>query len=142
MDYEKFVEKFTTAWAAKDPKMLAGIFAPGATVKQPPVRDAFTAEQVEEYFTQVFAAMPDMRLEPTGWAARNETVFIEWTITTPSPAGDETVSWSGVDRFHVRDDGFVVDEAVYYDSLPLWEAMDPSMRRDDMIRLSRPVPTP
>lgn len=135
MDYEGFVEKFRAAWAAKDPKQLAAIFAPGAKVKQPPVRAPFAAEQVEEYFTQVFLVMPDMRLEPTSWAARHDTVFIEWTITTPAPTG-ESLSWSGVDRFHLRDDGFVVDEAVYFDSLPLWEALDPSMRRDDMIQLA------
>ena len=58
--------------------------------------------------------------------------MIEWRITTP--VGEDNVSWQGVDRFVLRD-GLATDEWVYYDSLRLWEHLDPSMRRDDLVTL-------
>jgi predicted SnoaL-like aldol condensation-catalyzing enzyme len=93
---------------------------------------AFRGDQVADYFTQVFAGMPHLRLEPVAWAARDDVVMIEWRITTP--VGGEMVSWQGVDRFKLRD-GLATDEWVYYDSLRLWEHLDPSMRRDDLVAL-------
>jgi hypothetical protein len=116
------------------PALLAAIFAPGASVRQPPVGRTFFAEEVEEYFTKVFEAMPGMRLDPIGWSARDDVVMIEWTITWP--AGDSEVTWSGIDRFKVDPDtGLVLDEAVYFDMHPLWAAIDPTMCRPDMIQL-------
>jgi hypothetical protein len=78
--------------------------------------------------------MPDLRLQPVDWSARQNVVMIEWKITTP--VGDETVWWQGVDRFKLRD-GLASDEWVYYDSLRFWEHADPSMRRDDLVTLAQ-----
>jgi len=132
-DVEDFVERFERAWAARDPQLMQGLFHPDAVVRQPPVREPFRGDQVAEYFTQVFAGMPELRLAPVAWAARDNVVMIEWKITTP--VGEDTLSWQGVDRFVLRD-GFATDEWVYYDSLRLWERLDPSMRRDDLVTLS------
>ena len=132
-DVEDFVERFERAWAARDPQLMQGLFHPDAVVRQPPVREPFRGDQVAEYFTQVFAGMPELRLAPVAWAARDNVVMIEWKITTP--VGEDTVSWQGVDRFVLRD-GLATDEWVYYDSLRLWERLDPSMRRDDLVTLS------
>ena len=131
---EDFVRRFERAWSARDPQLLQGLFYPDAVVRQPPVRQPFRGDQVAEYFTQVFGGMPDLRLEPVDWAARGDVVMIEWKITTP--VGAETISWQGGDRFKVRE-GLATDEWVYYDSLRLWEHLDPSMRRDDLVTLAQ-----
>jgi predicted SnoaL-like aldol condensation-catalyzing enzyme len=129
---EDFVERFTVAWKEKDPAKLAALFHPGATVRQPPVRRAFGAHEVAEYFKRVFAVMPDIELTPVAWAARGDVVLIEWRIAGGTPTGP--VSWGGVDRFKL-DQGLAVDEQVYFDTLPLWERLDPSMQRPDLVSL-------
>src|SRR5437879_3492459 len=115
---EDFVRRFKQAWSARDPQLLQALFHPDAVVRQPPVREPFRGDQVAEYFTQVFSAMPDLRLQPIDWCARDDVVMIEWKITTP--LGDETIWWQGVDRFKLLD-GLATDEWVYYDSLRFWE---------------------
>ncbi|HMC69323.1 MAG TPA: nuclear transport factor 2 family protein [Mycobacteriales bacterium] len=129
---EEFVRRFEAAWAARDPALLQALFHPDAVVRQPPVREPFRGDQVADYFTQVFAGIPGLRLTPVAWAARGDVVMIEWEIT--APLGDDTVSWQGVDRFRLRD-ALAIDESVYYDSLRFWERVDPSMRRDDLVTL-------
>jgi predicted SnoaL-like aldol condensation-catalyzing enzyme len=131
-DFEDFVQRFERAWAARDPQLLQDLFHPDAIVRQPPVREPFRGDQVAEYFVQIFVGMPELRLEPVAWTARDDVVMIEWRITTP--VGEDNVSWQGVDRFVLRD-GLATDEWVYYDSLRLWEHLDASMRRDDLVTL-------
>jgi predicted SnoaL-like aldol condensation-catalyzing enzyme len=130
---EDFVRRFNEAWSAREPELMQGLFHPDAVVRQPPVREPFRGDQAAEYFSQVFAGMPALRLETVDWAARGDVVMIEWKITTP--IGDDIVTWQGVDRFQLRD-GLATDEWVYYDSLRFWEHVDPSMRRDDLVTLS------
>jgi predicted SnoaL-like aldol condensation-catalyzing enzyme len=130
---EDFARRFEQAWAERDPQLMQGLFHGDAVVRQPPVREPFRGDQVAEYFSQVFAGMPELRLGPVEWAARGDVVMIEWKITTP--IGENLVTWRGVDRFHLRD-GLATDEWVYYDSLRFWEHVDPSMRRDDLVTLT------
>ena len=129
---EAFVERFRATWAAKEPARFEALFHPDAAVRQPPVRDRFAGHQVGAYFAQVFATMPDLTLTTLDWAWRGDTVMIEWEIT--AAVGDAPLAWRGVDRFSLRD-GLVDDEAVYFDSIRLWERLDPSMLRDSMIVL-------
>lgn len=131
---EAFVRRFQEAWDSRKPAKLAAILHPDATVYQPPVREQFRGHQVGEYFEQVFVGMPDLTLKLLDWAARGDVVMIEWEIT--ATVGDGPLSWRGIDRFHVRD-GLADDEFVYFDSLKVWERLDPSMERPSMVALSR-----
>ena len=126
----QFVERFTHAWAQRDPELLGALFEPDASVRQPPVRHAFRGDEIPAYFREVFQLLPDIHLEPIAWAARDDVVIIEWIIT--ASVGGSPLSWCGVDRFRLRG-GRVFDEAVYFDSLPLWERLDPTMNRSGLI---------
>ena len=130
---EAFVERFRRAWEAREPAQFAALMHPDAVVRQPPVRDAFAGHQIDEYFTQILGALPDLTLKPLEWAARGDIVMIEWEIT--ATVGDGPLSWRGVDRFHLRD-GLADDEAVYFDSLRVWERLDPDMQRPDIVVLT------
>ena len=129
---DDFVHRFTIAWAQKDPHKLQALFHPDAVVRQSPVRRPFAGSEVATYFARVFAAMPTIALEPLTWTASDEVVMIEWRITASTPDGE--VAWHGVDRFKLRD-GRAYDESVYFDTMPLWETLDPSLGQRELISL-------
>ena len=60
----QFVERFTHAWAQRDPELLGALFEPDASVRQPPVRHAFRGDEIPAYFREVFQLLPDIHLEP------------------------------------------------------------------------------
>lgn len=69
---------------------------------------------------------PDLRLQVDRWAAADDFVLIEWTIT--ATFRDEPVEWSGVDRFSLRGDRATYGIA-YFDTLPLRALVDPDLDR-------------
>jgi hypothetical protein len=69
--------------------------------------------------------VPDITLRPTAWAARGDTVLVEWTIT--ATFRDEPVSWNGADRFTLRGDR-AVEGIAYFDTLPIWQKVSPALR--------------
>ena len=64
---------------------------------------------------------------------RDGVLFLEWTTTMTVDGA--LVSSSGVDRMIMRD-GRIAEEVVYCDTLPIWSAIDSSMRRDGLIDAS------
>ena len=57
-------------------------------------------------------------------------LFIEWAIS--ATLAGQPIGWKGVSRYVLR--GLkAIDEAVYFDSLPLWERLDPSMSRPGLL---------
>lgn len=86
-----------------------------------PLFDAVAGEQgMRRLFGRIFALIPDMRVELDHWAVKEETAFIEFTIT--GTVGGRPVQVRGVDRMQLDGDKLVVRES-YFDTLPLLIAL-------------------
>jgi hypothetical protein len=72
-----------------------------------------------EAWTQRVAGMverfPDLRLEVTGHASRDDLVFISWRAH--ATAAGTAIEWQGIDRMRLRD-GVVAESLVVFDTGP------------------------
>lgn len=130
---EAFVERFAEIWADPDPERYQELWTEDGNLLHPGMREPLPAARIADYVRSLQKMAPDIRLGVDRWAARADDVLIEWTIR--ATVGDEEVSWSGVDRFTLSDDR-AVEGIAYFDTLPLWAKIDPSMRRKLAARAS------
>jgi SnoaL-like protein len=124
-DAERFVARFTELWAAPEPDEYATLWHEDGTLLHPGMEAPIAADEIPGYVRRLLDALPDITLEPTSWAARDDTVLIEWTIR--ATFGDEPVSWNGADRFTLRGDR-AVQGVAYFDTLPIWQRVNPALR--------------
>lgn len=123
---EKFVALFTRNWSAPEANLFADQFHPSGTLRHPGMDDPMRREEVVAYAKRLLRSAPDIRLEPIGWAARGDTLYIEWQIS--ATINGTPTQWEGVDRFTLKGDR-AVEGIAYFDTLPVWALLDPSMRR-------------
>ena len=131
-DAERFIERFTQLWAAPEPEAYASLWHEDGTLLHPGMEAAITAAEIPGYVQRLLDVVPDITLTPTRWAARHDTVFIEWTIT--ATFRDAPVSWDGADRFTLRGDR-AVEGVAYFDTLPIWQKVNPALR--DVLSIDR-----
>lgn len=127
---DRFVEKFREIWAAPQPERFRELVAADGTLLHPGMHEPLAGTDVPDYVAAIQRAMPDVRLRVDRWAASGEDVLIEWTMEGTF-AGAQ-VSWSGADRFTLRDEE-AIEGVAYFDTLPLWSRVDPSMARGSML---------
>jgi ketosteroid isomerase-like protein len=124
-DAEQFVARFAELWAAPEPEAYASLWHEDGTLLHPGMEAPIPAAEIPGYVQRLLAALPDITLAPMRWAARGDTVLIEWTITASFRG--ERVSWNGTDRFTLRDDR-AVEGVAYFDTLPIWRKVNPALR--------------
>ena len=127
-DAESFVQQFVTTWG--DPTQFPGIYEPEAIITSPVVRRRVVAGELAEFVDRTKALLPDARLHVERWAAGGDFVLIEWRIG--ATLAGEPLEWAGMSRFTLRGSR-AVEEAVHFDTLPLWERLDPTMRRPGLL---------
>jgi len=127
-DAERFVQQFVTTWG--DPTRFPGIYEPEAIIRSPVVRRRVVAGELAEFVDRTKALLPDARLHVERWAAGGDFVLIEWRIG--ATLAGEPLEWAGMSRFTLRGSR-AVEEAVHFDTLPLWERLDPTMRRPGLL---------
>ena len=125
---ERFVQQFVTTWG--DPTQFPGIYEPEAIITSPVVRRRVVAGELAEFVDRTKALLPDARLHVERWAAGGDFVLIEWRIG--ATLAGEPLEWAGMSRFTLRGSR-AVEEAVHFDTLPLWERLDPTMRRPGLL---------
>jgi ketosteroid isomerase-like protein len=69
-----------------------------------------------DQFSRLFRLIPDLRAKVHRWAARDDVVFIEFTLS--GTFGGRELSWPAVDRISLRD-GLVRERISYFDAAPL-----------------------
>ena len=94
------------------------------------VRRRVVAGELAEFVDRTKALLPDARLHVERWAAGGDFVLIEWRIG--ATLAGEPLEWAGMSRFTLRGSR-AVEEAVHFDTLPLWERLDPTMRRPGLL---------
>ncbi len=128
-----FVEEYVEARGETDPSHLGRLWHADGRLVHPLLTAPIAGALVPAFATYVNTARPDFQWRLDDWAARGETLFLEWTTTMAVDGA--TVSTSGVDRMLLRE-GRIAEEVVYCDTLPTWSAIDPSMRRPGLIDAS------
>jgi hypothetical protein len=124
-DSERFVDRFTRLWSAPEPHAYASLWHDDGTLLHPGMEAPISASEIPGYVQRLLDILPDITLAPTRWAANDDTVLIEWTITATFRG--EAVSWDGADRFTLRGDR-AVEGVAYFDTLPIWQRVNPALR--------------
>jgi len=132
-----FVARFTEMWRAPEPASFSALFHPEGRLLHPTMEHSIARDEVPAYVAAIKERLPDISLEVLNWAADGDVVLIEWTIT--GTYGDEAVSWSGADRFTLRD-GLAMEGIAYFDTAPLWARLDPASPRGDLVEVPLPQP--
>lgn len=124
-DPQEFLSRFTEMWKDPTPQEFADLFSEDGELLHPTMDEPIARDEIPEYVAQITSVSPDISLSVDRWAARGNSVFIEWTIT--GSYADEQIRWRGADRFTLQGDR-ATEGVAYFDTLPLWEQIgaDPS----------------
>jgi steroid delta-isomerase-like uncharacterized protein len=120
----KVARAYFDAVAARDVDAMAQCWAPGGIDHLAPLnRDLRAPDELRAFFTQTFAAMPDMRFEVLDLVAARNQAAVRWRATGTfcggpfegiEPTGDRIVL-EGIDMLTVED-GRIQHNDAYYDS--------------------------
>jgi steroid delta-isomerase-like uncharacterized protein len=115
-----WVRRFGEAWADPTPERLLTLVHPHTSNLYPFMDAPQDGDGLRQFFETTLATLPDLRLEVTRWAARDDYVLVEWNAR--ATIGGEPREWQGADRFTLDGDRGVEGRA-YYDSHIVREAM-------------------
>jgi hydroxyacylglutathione hydrolase len=120
----KVARAYFEAVAARDPQGMATFWAPGGVENIVPLgRPLSVPDEMVAFFTETFAAMPDMRFEVLDVVAARNQAAVRWhaagTFCGGSFQGIEPngahVEFGGIDMLTIED-GKIVRNDAYYDS--------------------------
>ena len=129
MENAQLVRTIMERISAHDMEPARQFWTPKTTVRFPD-RTCTGSDEIVEYFNGLFAALPDVQMEPTYFATEGDTVFARWhltgTHTGAAWAGIEPtgarVELDGIDHFTIAD-GKVVSEFVVFDQMAVGRAL-------------------
>jgi SnoaL-like protein len=111
------VDQWAAAWDSPTPDKVRSLTDPDIVLTYPglpePIRgvDAWAAR-----VAGMLERFPDLRLEITDHAQRDDMVFISWR--GHATVGGVSIEWEGIDRMRMRN-GVVVKSLVAFDTAPL-----------------------
>lgn len=114
----EFLTRFTDMWKNPTPQEFADLFSEDGELLHPTMEGPIARDEIPGYVAQITSVSPDISLSVDRWAARGNSIFIEWTIS--GSYADEQISWRGADRFTLQGDR-AIEGVAYFDTLPLWE---------------------
>jgi steroid delta-isomerase-like uncharacterized protein len=108
---------------AHDTAAMREVWAPGVKERFPD-KTCHGPDELAAHFEDLFAAMPDLRMEAKDSVESGETVFVRWVLTghhTGAPfSGIErtgaAIELDGMDQFTIRD-GKVAENFVVFDQM-------------------------
>ena len=112
-----FIGRWAAAWGAPTPSAVSALAADDIKLSWPGTPEPI--EGAPAWAARVAAMLdrfPDLRLEVTGHAWRDDLVFISWQGR--ATVGGTTVTWPGIDRMRLLD-GRVTESLVAFDTSPL-----------------------
>ena len=89
----EFVDRFESAWATSDPDRLAALLADDVVLIQPMMPVSVGKAAARESFARLLRMIPDLHVVVHEWAARDDVVLIEFTLT--GTFGGREVSLAG-----------------------------------------------
>lgn len=125
-----FVKRYVAAWASREPNAMADMWHADGILHHPLLGRAIPGSLVPANNDRTKRLIPDFEWSLQDWAWHENTVFMEWRNT--GTLNGSALDFRGVDRV-VIEDGRIIEETVYLDTLPLWELADPSMKRPPLL---------
>ena len=133
-DTRRFVQRFSEDWTNLDPESFGKWWHSTGTVFWPGMTRPISGPNEEPgVVARLKSTMPDFRQEVTSWGAHESDVFIEWKVNA-TMAGKK-LEWSGVTHFVLQNDE-AMKAVAYFDTQPLWAAVDPAMVRPPLLSVS------
>ena len=129
-DAQVFVDRFAEIWRKPDPERYAELWHEDGRLRHPTMKEALSQDRIPDYVRGLQAVAPDISLSVDSWAARDDVVLIEWTLS--ATVGEESAQITGVDRFTLRGDR-AVDGVAYFDTMPLWARLDSRLEQDESL---------
>jgi ketosteroid isomerase-like protein len=112
-----FVQRFERAWAQSSADALVEVLTDDVVLRQPAMPDIVGKAAAHETFKRLFRAFPGLTVTVHRWAAREDVVFIEFTLR--GEFGGRPLQWPAVDRFVVRN-GLAAERVSYFDGAELF----------------------
>ena len=128
--FERFLKSWRDHWRTMDPEGWVSLYHPEGTLLQPGMERPLTRGELADHVRRIHALLPDIRCEQRNWAARGDTLFVEWALS--ATFGGEPLCWEGADQFTLSGEQ-AFEEVVYFDTLPLWGRVDPAMKRGGLL---------
>jgi ketosteroid isomerase-like protein len=113
----EFVARFERAWSTSNVEELLTLLTEDVVLIQPGVPSTTGKAPAREQFSRLLRMIPDLHVVVHRWAAREETVFIEFELV--GTFGGRELRWPAIDRFLLRDD-LGAERISYFDSTPLF----------------------
>lgn len=113
----EFVRQFDKAWSTSSVDALMALLTDDVVLIQPGVPSTAGKAAARREFSRLLRMIPDLHVSVHRWAARDETVFIEFSLV--GTFGDRELSWPAVDCFLLRG-GLAAERISYFDSTPLF----------------------
>jgi SnoaL-like domain len=136
-DAARFVEHWTDVWRELDPDRFPELFHSEGTLYHPTMSRPITSVEEPAYVAGLKQAVEGLKLVPTRWGETEDGVLIEWQLT--GTLADKPLDLRGADRFTLRG-AKAVEGIAYFDTYPIWAALDPEMERDEAIAQLPTVP--
>ena len=119
-----FVERFRDFWTSPVPDRLDLVLSPDVILVAPAMPATRGLAEAKDAWAGLLALIPDLSSEVHRWAASEDGVFIEFTLT--GTVGGTKLSWPVVDRFVLDESGRASERVGYFDPSPILAAMDDS----------------
>ncbi len=97
----QFVSQFVDAWARPDSGGFSDLWLDDGVFVHPTVASPLSGSEVPQWSQRVKRTMPDFTFQAEEWASHGDLMFLQWTST--ATVGNQSLQWSGVDRFRLRD---------------------------------------
>ncbi|MDO3703287.1 nuclear transport factor 2 family protein [Micromonospora sp. C28SCA-DRY-2] len=112
-----FVERWAAAWGDPTPEKIRTLSDPDIVLTWPGLAEPIRgADAWASRVAGTLQRFPDLRLEVTDHAQRDDLLFISWRAR--ATVAGVAIEWQGIDRMRMRD-GVVTESLVAFDTAPL-----------------------
>ena len=111
IDPEGFVARFAKFGEAPTVERYVHLFTDDGTVQHPGMPRPLVGQEIQDFISGVLSAMPDFKLRPSGWGARDDIVFVE--AQSAGSLGDRFASWPAIYCVQLRGDQVVRGRSFY-----------------------------
>ena len=116
-----FVRRFREFWTSPKSERLDMLLSPDVVLVSPMMPSTSTLAEAKAGWEGLLAVIPDLSNEVHRWAASDDGVFIEFTLS--GTVGSERISWRVVDRFVLGEDGLATERVAYFDPTTVTQAL-------------------
>jgi len=119
--HQQVVDRFAAGWRQPGPRAWDDVLADDVDLHQPLMPDGVGRAHWQQEFARLQAFLPDLRGEIVGWAADDDTIYVD--IHCVATAGGRPLQFRAMDRLTVTPDGTITRRDSFFDPTPLVTAL-------------------